>query len=77
MADTADRRKEGKPNRYTNQKALRKYWESVGLCKVCGKVEVVNRKTCYTCVDRQMLHTMRYFVRKAAKLGFVQILRDI
>jgi hypothetical protein len=76
MADTADRRVEGRglPSKIT---LLRRVWTQMGVCNKCGKVEVVNRKTCYTCVDKQMVNQMRFYVRKAAKLGFVQIIREI
>lgn len=55
MADTADLRSEGK-RYYGNGKYARERrvaLTAAGLCNYCGKVEVTNRKVCYTCSCEQ------------------------
>lgn len=71
MADTADRRSEGKQrqsiaairdhNRYVRLK-------TAGLCTSCGAQEVKNRGICYSCGDKQVISTQRSGLRKFIRL---------
>lgn len=77
MADTADRRSEGKgtSRHYRARKAL-------GVCVVCGVNPVSNRVWCYSCVDKQITATSltgyrRIFKDKMAERAFsVSLLQE-
>lgn len=62
MADTADRRSEGKGGTAESRKSRerRKLLEAKGLCNYCGSQEVGgSRKTCYECSDKTKAHVYK------------------
>ncbi len=54
MADTADRRSEGRVSspEALRQRALASLRRSRGVCSYCGVTPVLNRVVCYACSDK-------------------------
>lgn len=69
MADTADRRSEGKSlsPQAQAQRRLREQRRAEGVCIYCGKVPVLNRATCYECSDRTNVSSSKSYARKFLK----------
>lgn len=72
MADTADLRSEGKFSHTKEAQYARlraRNFELAGLCNMCGKTPVKNRKTCYACSadqkDKTYLAGLRHHLKKA------------
>ncbi len=65
MADTKDRRVEGKGT--TPYRERYKRLECAGLCVSCGKTPTKNRKYCYECSDKQAVHNGTCHFRKILK----------
>jgi hypothetical protein len=62
MADTMDRRAEGKePTNYRRKSKVRK---ALGLCSHCGENQVQNRSYCYACTDLIKVYSDRSIVRR-------------
>lgn len=59
MADTADRRAEGRTTTPEAKSRRDRYMRlaSLGLCSYCGKNPVKGRRTCYECSDRNLVAT--------------------
>jgi hypothetical protein len=56
MADTKDRRSEGKACKSESALAGRKY-KALGICVRCHSTPVKNRSVCYACSDKQQEYT--------------------
>lgn len=64
MADTMDRRSEGKACDSESRDRYKRL-EAQGLCAYCGKTPVKNRTTCYDCSSKSSGYTQRHHVRKS------------
>jgi hypothetical protein len=67
MAQTTDRRSEGKNSSSSTATSLRKLRaerKALNLCITCGVEHVKNRVECYKCVDKKMESQIRSHFRK-------------
>lgn len=80
MAETVDRRSEGKNSKTVGAKRARllaKEREAAGVCKACGTVPVLNRKICIKCSDDASEYTKWWGFRDRCKVLGVDLVDTV